>query len=127
MSDYQMGLAIATLWQEARGCSEFEQEAVAHVILNRMRLKYLSNGTIAGTVLRKYQFSGWMNDEIARHALMYAATDVLGLSRIWARALADADVTDGAVLYYTPDIPAPDWVEGSVLTLTTPNFLFYKP
>jgi len=53
------GLAVATIWQEARGEPFLGKLAVAQVIRNRMDRKYNSDGTVAGTVLAPYQFSGW--------------------------------------------------------------------
>lgn len=52
-------LAVSTIWQEARGEPFLGKLAVAQVIRNRVLLKYNSDGTVAGTVLAPYQFSGW--------------------------------------------------------------------
>jgi spore germination cell wall hydrolase CwlJ-like protein len=48
-------LAVAVL-DEARGEIPEGRAAVAQVILNRMRLRYQSDGTIAGTVLHPEAF-----------------------------------------------------------------------
>lgn len=53
------GLAVATIWQEARGEPFLGKLAVAQVIKNRTLRKYNSDGTVPGTVLAPYQFSGW--------------------------------------------------------------------
>src|SRR5688572_10950774 len=52
-------LAVATIIQEAAREPYKGKVAVGRVIRNRMREKYHSDGTVAGTVLRAYQFSGW--------------------------------------------------------------------
>jgi len=52
-------LAVITIYQEARGEDDATMLAVAEVIRNRATEKYMSDGTIAGTVLTPYQFSGW--------------------------------------------------------------------
>ena len=129
---YDDGLAVATLWQEARGSSREEQLAVAHVIRNRMAKRYTSDGTVVGTVLHPWQFSGWMDDAIALESLRYAATDAMSLRSIWNEALKLFDPTKGAVLYYSPAsmVPegsVPNWVTGLAhLTLETPGFRFYS-
>jgi len=41
------------------------QAAVAAVILNRMRLHYQSDGSMAGTVLHKWAFSGFWDDWVS--------------------------------------------------------------
>ena len=52
-------LAILTIAQEALA-EPFEGKlAVAEVIRNRMKQRYMSDGTVEGTVLRAWQFSGW--------------------------------------------------------------------
>lgn len=125
-------LAVATLWQEAQNCSPEEQSAVAHVIRNRMRDHYTSDGTVAGTVLVPWQFSGWMNPAYAAESLAYAkGPDPMGLLKVWVESANPPDPTDGAVLYYSPaDMSppgsVPDWVSGSVLTVVMPQFRFYK-
>lgn len=54
-----LALCIA---QEAGGESDDGKAAVARVIKNRMALKYESDGTLAGTILKYDQFSwAWFN------------------------------------------------------------------
>ena len=125
-------LVVATLWQEARGSSAIERLAVAHVIRNRMARPYASDGTIAGTVLRPWQFSGWMNPAIKAESLEYAKTDSLGLLAVWNESANDPDPSDGAVLYYSPGAmkprgSAPYWAAVSTLVMTMPEFLFFAP
>src|SRR5574337_170238 len=55
-------LAIVTIYQEAAGEPYAGKLAVAEVIRARMRRCYASDGTVAGTVLRAWQFSGWNTD-----------------------------------------------------------------
>ena len=52
-------LAITTIWQEARNEPYIGKVAVGEVIRERMRRRYSSDGSVAGTVGRPYQFSGW--------------------------------------------------------------------
>ena len=127
---FEEGLAVATLWQEARGEDAEARACVAHVIRNRMARHYASDGTVDGTVLHPWQFSGWMTDAINLDSLRYAETDSLGLLAIWRETATEPDPTMGAVLYYSPAamVPpgsVPDWVASSSLTLELPHFLFY--
>lgn len=52
-------LAIMTIWQEARGEPWDGMIAVGNVIRHRMATRYQSDGTVVGTVCRRWQFSGW--------------------------------------------------------------------
>lgn len=127
---YDDGLAVATLWQEARDSSREEQLCVAHVIRNRMEKRYTSDGTVIGTVLVPWQFSGWMDDAITLKSLRYVATDSLYLRSVWNESASGVDPTHGAVLCYSPGAmeppgSAPYWAASSVLTLETEGFRFY--
>lgn len=124
---FEDGLAVATLWQEARGSDHEARLCVAKVIRNRMAKRYTSDGTIAGTVLVPWQFSGWMDDQITRESLQYVVQDVYKLLDIWEESKTAPDLTKGAVLYYSPGIPVPDWVASCNLTLEIPGFCFYVP
>ena len=128
--DFGSGLAVATLWQEARESDREAQLAVAHVIRNRMARDYSSNGKVYGTVLVPWQFSGWMTDSICLESLRYAATDAMNLLSVWEESANEPDPTMGAVLYYSPAAmkppgSVPDWVTSCDLTLELPGFRFY--
>ena len=129
--DYQTGLALATLWQEARGEDQTARTAVAWVIRNRMTQFYDSDGTVAGTVLKRWQFSGWMSATIARQALR--AVGVGGplideLGQAWHDAGGGPDPTRGAVLYYSPATMRggpPRWAARAPYLTTIGPFRFY--
>ncbi len=129
--DYQTGLAIATLWQEARGEDQAAREAVAWVVKNRMARLYDSDGTIAGTVLKRWQFSGWMSATIARQALRAVGTGaplIEALRAAWDAAGVGPDPTRGAVLYYSPATmrgPAPRWAARAPYLTTIGPFRLY--
>jgi hypothetical protein len=55
-------LLALCIWSEAAGESTAGKQAVAQVVMNRMRDHYQSDGTIAGTVLHPNQFSGFWFD-----------------------------------------------------------------
>lgn len=53
-------LATITIWQESRSEPYEGKVGVGEVIRNRMKFgKYMSDGTVVGTVLKAKQFSGW--------------------------------------------------------------------
>ena len=105
-------LAIMTIWQEARGESLLGKIAVATVIRNRMSRKYNSNGSIAGTVLAPYQFSGWNTDDKTRPLSTQLDTDnpvVQDCQLSWN--LSENVDKFPAVLFHATSIPAPSWAK----------------
>ena len=67
--------ATLTIWQEARGQGRNGKIAVAEVIRNRTRLRFQSDGTVVGTVLKPYQFSGWNTKDVNRIRCATCDTD----------------------------------------------------
>lgn len=118
-------LAVITIMQEAEGESYLGKLAVAEVIRNRMKLRYASDGTISGTVLRAKQFSGWNASgtksdphNLFRIRSVQIDSDdpmVKDCFRAWHEAQAGSDTVKGAVLYYNPDprlVPVtPEWAK----------------
>lgn len=111
-------LAVITIMQEAAGEPYVGKVAVAEVIRNRMQLKYASDGTVSGTVLRAKQFSGWNTSDPGRIRNVRADDDdevVRECMRAWEEAKHGSDTVKGAVLYYNPDprlVPVtPDWAK----------------
>ena len=108
-------LAVVTIYQEARGESFTGQCAVGEVIRNRMARRYSSDGTVAGTVCRNWQFSGWNNGDPNRiPSLMIDDTSpiVANCVKAWRTSQATT-YARGAVLYYNPAIvkTPPDWAK----------------
>lgn len=107
-------LAVSTIWQEARGEPFLGKLAVAQVIRNRVLLKYNSNGTVAGTVLAPYQFSGWNTKDPNRviSALIDTDDPIVGACRTaWLIAL-QTGVADKfpAVLFHASTMSEyPEW------------------
>lgn len=99
-------LAIITIYQEASGEPWDGKVAVAEVIRNRMREKYMSDGTVSGTVLRASQFSGWNTDAgaVRLKSLRIDADDpvVLDCRKAWSAAQQQSNLAKGAVLYLNP-------------------------
>lgn len=114
-------LAVITIWQEARGEDYRGKLAVAEVIRNRMRFKYSSDGTVAGTVARSYQFSGW-NDDPGDNAQLVQSLKlddddpiVQDCMTAWHDAnMNGTNVAKGATLYYNPALAQPGWAKASM-------------
>src|SRR5512139_929735 len=88
--------ATLTIWQESRGESFAGMVGVAEVIHRRTQMKYFSDGTVAGTVLRDRQFSGWNNSDPNRikAALLDSDDRLVKLcAAAWAEALNGSDLT----------------------------------
>ena len=108
-----LALAVITIFQEARGESFQGKIAVAEVIRNRMRMKYSSDGTVVGTVLRPYQFSGWNTQDPNRiPAMRIDDTDpvVQECVQAWHQS-ENSSFVGQAVLYLNKSIvhPLPNW------------------
>lgn len=104
--------------------------AVAEVIRNRMALKYASDGTAEGTVLRPYQFSGWNTKDPNRIACAKVdAMDpvVVDCAKAWEES-ATTNLTKGAILYLNPAVVKvlPDWAKQENRTVMIGNHHFYR-
>jgi spore germination cell wall hydrolase CwlJ-like protein len=106
---------IIAVWQEAEGEIFLGKVAVAEVILRRAKLKYNSDGTIAGTVSRRYQFSSFNDDSHDNlrliRSLQIDDDDPIVKECIsaWSQAKTGPEVVPGAVLYANLDISSPAW------------------
>jgi spore germination cell wall hydrolase CwlJ-like protein len=123
--------AVATIWMEARGEPQEGRQAVGEVILNRRTRNYTSDGTVPGTVLRPYQFSGW-NSRDPNRALAATLDDddpLVVLCQIaWLDALKGSDLAHGALLYFNPASgAAPAWVVDARVVATIGRHVFYVP
>lgn len=123
--------ATLTIWQEARGETHHGRLAVAEVIRNRTAQRYSSDGTIAGTVLRAYQFSGWNTKDPNRGAcamLDYGDPIVADCFLAWREAQEGSNLVRGALLYFARAVVAePDWVAHCDRVATIGRHEFYLP
>lgn len=124
-------LAATTIYLEARGESAEGRVAIGRVIRNRMTERFFSDGTVAGTVLRPWQFSAWNSDTPGRAAavnlddedpLITACLDAWRLS-----ALDDAGIKD-ALLYYAPKgvNRVPNWADENLFVIAIGRHRFYR-
>lgn len=121
-----------TIYGEARGEKSQGMQAVANVIMNRVKAGSWYGTTPKDVVLKKYQFSCW-NDSDPNKAKILAAT---AADPVFANAqkIAQAayrgtlpDITGGATHYYAyKSIAAPSWVNKMTYTTTIGNHKFYK-
>lgn len=119
---------ILTVWQEARGESKDGQIAVGEVIRNRAKQHYSSDGTIAGTVLAPFQFSGW-NTRDPNRVLSWHMDDTDPVVQLCIAAWHESTSTNltlGALLYYATTIGAPTWAHNAKFTVQIGHHRFYR-
>ncbi len=129
---YDVQIAALTIYAEASSGSNDERDAIARVVVNRLRSGRFSP-TAAGVCLDAEQFSSWNSDPRNRRNLLRAANapdndpvmQQCALAFIWARTNQEPDPTRGATHYHDRSIDPPEWTKGAHLTLATENFLFY--
>jgi N-acetylmuramoyl-L-alanine amidase len=124
-----------TLWGEADGRPVRAIEAVASVVMTRVRLAAQPGGPVhlgqgvAGVCRAPFQFACWMPGHPRRQALAELAEDAdLGpCRRIAARALAGAlpDPTAGATHYHAEET-LPRWALGLTPTAELGGLVFYR-
>jgi len=124
--------AITTIWQEIRGGPYQDKVMVAEVIRDRTAYKYASDGTIAGTVLHAYQFSGWNASDpnrVPSGNLRTTDATVIECQKGWKDACQNkTSYAKGALLYHAKNIPYPYWTQAPAIVKVTETslHLFYK-
>lgn len=129
-------LAVVTIIQEAALEPYQGKVAVGKTIRNRMRKRYASDGSVAGTVLRSYQFSGWNTTDPTRIRSCNTRLDSPVVRESFAAWLASEMKWDGmedVVLYHANKkimdklgLPIPKWASKATKVATIGNHLFYK-
>lgn len=131
MTDFSHEIAARTIWMEARGEGALGEDAVAHVLLNRLRDGRWGK-TLAAVCLSAYQFSCWNTADPNRWSmarlvdgdpLLQGCRDQLDLAE------GEADPTGGATHYLTIDVlqhGAPAWVAGGTRTVQIGQHVFFK-
>ena len=120
--------AVMTICQEAAGEPYEGKVAIGEVIRTRMARRYGSDGTVEGTVLRAWAFSGWNTTDPNR--IRCARIDdtadwVADSVRAWAES-ATSMLTRGAVLYFNPaGCQTPTWAQGKDPVVVIGNHHFY--
>ena len=122
-----------TLYGEARGEIRLGIEAVACVILNRVKSSRFPK-TITGVCLQPYQFSCWNKNDPNRAKIINLQPDADPQIKMCmdvaqkAEAGAVNDPTDGATHYHAVGIARPSWVTNSpgATSITIGRHIFYK-
>lgn len=121
-------LAALTVYLEARGESFAGKLAVAAVIRNRMKMKYHSDGTIKGTVLRRKQFQPWNRRRPHQVRVDMSQKHMQDSLLAWRLVQDGRNVVDGAVLFYNPRIArTPGWATVGHKVATIGGHEFYIP
>lgn len=124
---------VLTIAQEASSEPIDGKIAVAEVIRERMENKYNSDGTLVGTVLSPYQFSGWNSGD--RNRIRVAQMDMTHPSMVdCIKAYEEAfqkrtNLARGANLYHADwMVPFPEWTKSPKVTrlVSIGRHIFYK-
>jgi N-acetylmuramoyl-L-alanine amidase len=124
-----------TLWGEADGRPVRAMEAVASVVMNRVRLAaapggptHLGRGVVA-VCRAPFQFACWRpgHPRLRAIAELRGDADLGACRRVAARALAGVlrDPTGGATHYHAADT-LPRWALGQVPTAECGGLVFYR-
>lgn len=120
--------AVRTLWQECRGEPPEGEQAVAHVLWNRLRSGRWGH-TFAEVCLAPMQFSGWNLHDPNRLAVCRVPDDDLILTKlrgVLTAAENEPDPTHGATHYVVASIPPPYWAMDAVCCGQFGHQMFYK-
>jgi hypothetical protein len=121
-----------TLWGEARGEGRAGMEAVANVVLNRVKRQTWWGRTPTQVCCKPYQFSCWNANDRNREPMLRAssADPTYALALLVAKAAltnALVDNTGGATHYHARSLhPLPKWARGHVCCATVGQHLFYN-
>ena len=109
-------LAALVVWQETEGEPYEGKLGVAEAIRNRMQRKFFSDGTVAGTIALRGQFSAFTDDKqdnarlIASLKLDDSDPIVQDCIKAWNEAMTGSNTVVGAVQYYNPAVVTPYWL-----------------
>jgi len=126
--DYILG--IITVFQEAEGEPYEGKRAVAEVIQRRTKRKFMSDGTVAGTVLKKYQFSGFNSDSGNRiRSFKIDSSDKIvdDCVRAWVDAERGPEIVPECMHYFNPSLCDPGWAQGAKVVEEIGNHRFIIP
>ncbi len=134
--DPAVDVLARTIYGEARGEKLKGREAVASVVMNRVRKARRRNGrhwwggTVEEVCRKPWQFSCWNPNDPNRAKLLAvgpANRTFASCLRIAKRAVADEipDATDGATHYHARSV-SPPWARGRTPSAIIGGHLFYN-
>lgn len=131
----EIDILARTLWGEARGETLQGKEAVANVILNRLKHaqrkgRFWWGNSITEICQKPFQFSCWNTDDPNHKKLLSLSTSdaQFGIClRIAQRAVNGLliDHSNGADHYHA-DYVSPKWAKPDAITATIGRHIFYK-
>lgn len=127
MTDDQTDYMARTLYGEARGEGARGMQAVANVIMNRVKAGGWYGASIKDVVLKPYQFSCWNANDPNRNIILNATPAQLAQARNIAERVISGelpDITGGAVNYHAKSV-SPYWAASMTKTATIGNHIFY--
>lgn len=126
---WALEVGARTLWQECRGEPREGQQAVAHVLWNRVHSGRWGPN-LATVCLWRGQFSGWYvpTDPNFKAACVLPENDdtLLALGVILQFAEHDPDPTNGATHYFADTIQPPKWTVGATFCGKFGRQSFYR-
>ena len=132
MNNFDQEIMARTAMGEARGLGEDGMVAVMWTIVNRFTAKkWFSGLTLAGTALKRLQFSCW-NSADPNYQYLADLTSTIGLFATalqWAENVISGMIPDptlGATHYFDSSISAPAWTHGATQTVMIGSLTFYK-
>lgn len=127
IADYLLG--VVTIFQESEGEPYEGKVAVAEVILRRTKQKYMSDGTVVGTCLRRKQFSAWNDDAPNRIRSLQIDTSVPAVNdcvRAWEEAQRGSNLVPGCLHYFAHNLVSPPWAKDAEVVKVIGNHTFVK-
>ena len=132
---HEIDVLARTIWGESRSESLKGMEAVAAVILNRVRIaqkkgRYWWGNNIIGVCQKPYQFSCWNKNDPSYKKLIAANEKTRWFSDCLkiAEAAVDGKLKDstGGATHYHADYVYPYWAKGEIPETIIGRHIFYK-
>lgn len=130
MRELEIDVLARTIWGEARGEGSAGMQAVANVIINRLKRGGWWGRSVVGICQKPFQFSCWNKDDpnyrrlqaVDAHDLYFATA-----LRIARRAVCGVlpDLTHGADHYHAAGI-YPRWTKGERPVAVIGHHVFYR-
>ena len=127
MTDDQTLYMSKTIFGEARGEGARGMQAVANVIMNRVKKGGWYGASIKDVVLKPYQFSCWNEGDPNRNLIENATMAQLGQAYSIAEKVISGelpDITGGATNYHAKSVN-PYWAAKMTKTAAIGNHIFY--